>query len=128
MRPRRSSARMRASSSENANGLVEAHHPVLDRVLRCNDQYRRLIATLAQRREDIDTVAARQHKIEQQKIEGTLAREEKAFLSGCSDRDFVVLCFKALAQRIRDLLFVLNDQNTHATLRSAPRVALAPAL
>jgi hypothetical protein len=37
-----------------------------------------------------------------------------------------VLCFKALAQGVRDLLFVLNNQNTHDVLRFQP--ALAPAL
>ena len=65
---------MRASSSENANGFgevivgasVEAENPVFDRVLRRKDEHRRLNAALAQRRENIDTVAARQHEIEQQ--------------------------------------------------------------
>src|SRR5215475_14673798 len=99
------------------SALIEANHTILYRVLRRNDQYRRLIATLAQRREDIDTIAARQHEIEQQKVEGTLAREKEAFFSGRRNRDFVVLGFKALAQCVRYFLFVLNDQNTHDVLR-----------
>ena len=75
-------------------------------------------ATLAQRGEDVDSVAARQHQIEQQKVEGALAREEEALFTGRRDRDFVVLRLKAIAQRIRDLLFVLDDENAHCVLRS----------
>ena len=36
--------------------------------------------------------------------------------SGRRNRDFVVLLLEALAQRPRDLLFVLNNQNTHGML------------
>jgi hypothetical protein len=39
--------------------LIEAHYPVLNGVLRRQDQYRGLIATFAQRREDIDPIARR---------------------------------------------------------------------
>ena len=50
--------------------LVEPYNPIFDRVLCCQDEYRRLNAAFAQRREDIDTITTRQHKIEQHKVEG----------------------------------------------------------
>ena len=97
--------------------LVEADNPIFDRVLRRQDEYRRLNAAFAQRGEDIDTIAARQHQIEQQKVEGGLICEEEAFFSGRRNRDFIVLRLESRAQRIRDLCFILDNQNAHGVLR-----------
>src|SRR5262245_18072389 len=97
--------------------LVEADNPVFDRVLRRKDQYRCLNAAFAQRGEDIDAIAARQHEIEQQEVEGCLICQEEAFFSGGRDRDFVMLRLQARAQRIRDLRFILDNQNAHGVLR-----------
>jgi len=97
--------------------LVEADDPVFDGVLRGQDKYWRLNATFAQRGEDIDPVAARQHEIEQEEVEGALARQEEAFFSCGRNRDLVVLGLEARTQRIRDLRFVLDDQDVHGVIR-----------
>src|SRR4051794_24908234 len=47
---------------------VQSQYPVLNRVLRCEDEHRRLNAALAQGSENIDAVALRQHEIEQHEI------------------------------------------------------------
>jgi hypothetical protein len=96
--------------------LVEPDNPVFNGVLRRKDEYRCLNATFTQCSEDIDTIAARQHEIEQQKVEGGLICEEEAFFSGRRNRDFIMLRLEARAQRIRDLRFVLDDQNAHGLL------------
>src|SRR5215470_13913331 len=48
---------------------VESQHPIFDGVPSRQDEYRRLNAALAQRRQNVDAIASRQHEIEQQQIE-----------------------------------------------------------
>src|SRR5262245_13968483 len=107
--------------------MVEADNPVFDRVLRRQDQYRCLNATFAQRGEDIDAIAARQHEIEQQEVKGCLICQEEALFSGGRNRNFIMLRLETRAQRIRDLCFILDNQNAHGMLR-ASRASLVAAL
>src|SRR5262249_15661674 len=50
------------------------------------------------------------------KVEGALVREKEAFFASRRNRDFVALRLEAFAQRVRDLLFVLDNQNAHGVL------------
>jgi hypothetical protein len=101
--------------------LVEANYSILHGILRRKDQHWSLIAALAQRRKNIDAVPARQHEIEQQKVERTLACKKESFFSGGRSRNLIVLRLKAFSQRVRNLLFVFNDQNAHCVLRRESR-------
>jgi hypothetical protein len=101
--------------------LVEADNSIFDGIPRRQHEHRRLNAAFAQGSEDIDPIAARQHEIEQQEVEGSLARKEEAFFSSCRDRDFVMLRLEARTQRIRHLCLILDNQNAHGVLRLESR-------
>src|SRR6267142_2015205 len=47
----------------------------------------------------------------------TAFRSKETFFSSRRNLNLIEFRLKALPQRIRDLLFVLNDQNAHAVLR-----------
>ena len=94
---------------------VESVHPIVDGVLGGQDQDGRRESLLAERGENLEAVAARQHEIEDHKIERLVVHEEKSFLARARDTNLVVLGFEPITKGFRDLLFVLDDQDTHGT-------------
>jgi hypothetical protein len=111
-----------ASSSGNAKGLtrwssapLSSRDPIIDGVLGGQDQDGRLEGLLAERGENLEAVAARQHEIEDHKIERLVVHEEKSFFARARDTDLVVLGLEPITKGFCDLLFVLDDQDTHGT-------------
>src|SRR5262249_17994465 len=90
---------------------VETENPVFDGVLRREHEHRCLNAELAQRCEDVDPVAPRQHEVEEYQVERTLAGKKESFLAGRGGRHVVVLGFETPSQGLCELLLVLDDQN-----------------
>jgi hypothetical protein len=65
--------------------------------------------SFAERGENLDAVVARQHEIQDHKIERLVVHEEKSFLIRARDTDVVVLGLEPFTKGLRDLLFVLDD-------------------
>ncbi len=74
----------------------------------CEQKHRHGGAALAERRQNFQSTAARQHHIENQKIEAFRACQIEAVLAGIGHRDGVVIRLQTLPQGVRQLLFVLN--------------------
>ena len=90
---------------------VEAGHAILERVARRQHQHRRLVAALAQRSENLQAVAARQHEIEQDDVERLGVQPEERAFAGVLDRDVVAFAVQPFPQGVGDLLFVLDDED-----------------
>jgi hypothetical protein len=88
---------------------VESVHTIVDGVLGRQDQDGSPERMLAERGENLETVASRQHKIEDHKIERLVVHEEKPFLTRARDADLVVLGLEPITKGFRDLLFVFDD-------------------
>ncbi len=67
----------------------------------------------AQISHDFETVAAGQHDVEDQKIEGLGLGEIETILAGGRDADGMFVCFEALLNRRRKLWFVFHHEDTH---------------
>jgi len=106
---------MRASTSATASAAVESVHSVVDRVLGGQNEHGRVESPLAQRGENLDAIASGQHEIEDHEVEGLVVHEKKPFLAGGGNADVVVLRLELVAQSLRDLSFIFDDQDTHST-------------
>mgnify|MGYP003694615697 CR=1 FL=1 len=87
------SARTRATTSANANGLtqvvvgaaVETQQAIVERVARRDDEHGRLDAAPAEGPEDLKSVTAGQHQVEQDHVEHFRAQSEERVLAGVGD-------------------------------------------
>jgi hypothetical protein len=61
----------------------------------------------------VPVTALRQHQIEQHEVVRLLAHEEEAVLAGRRHVDVVVMRLEAVAERLRHLLLVLDDEDAH---------------
>src|SRR5437870_1576145 len=94
---------------------IESFHPIVDGVLRGEDQDGGVEPTLAERGQDFNTITSGQHEIENHEVEELVVHEEESFLSRGRDLNVVVLRLEPFTKGLRDLLFVLDDQDTHGT-------------
>lgn len=109
------------------SATVESVHPIVHGVLGRQDKHGRLEPMLAKRREDLQAVAPRQHRIQNHKIERLVIYEEKPFLPRARDVDVIVLRLEPFTKGLRNLPLVLDDQDTHSTQKySGPPGAAAP--
>ena len=92
---------------------VESAHAIIDRVLRREDEDRRLQPALAQRREDCESISLGKHEIEHDAIERFVVHEKEALLARCGDADVVMLCLEPVTEGLRDLLFILHHEDPH---------------
>ena len=90
---------------------VQAPHAILERIARGQNQHRCLVSPLAQRSEDLQAVAARQHEIEQDGVERFGVQTEKRTFARVLDRDVVAFTVESFPEGIGDLLFVLDDED-----------------
>src|SRR5262249_28512615 len=93
--------------------LVEAVDPVFDGVFSGEDQHWRIDAALAQRGEDVNAVAPRQHEIEKHQVKRLRVGEEESFFAGRCDGDLEALGLEPFTQRLRNLALILDDENPH---------------
>jgi hypothetical protein len=68
---------------------------------------------LPQCRKDLDPVVAREHQIEQDKVETVFTQQEEAVLAPVRYDDLVTLCLQSVLERFRHLPFVFDDKNSH---------------
>src|SRR5215472_8434443 len=94
--------------------MIKTENSVLDSIFRGQDKDGRLNTALSQRSEDIDTIAPRQHKVEEHKVERALTRKEESLFAGSRRADFVVFRRKPFAECFGDLSFILDDQDAHS--------------
>jgi hypothetical protein len=73
---------------------VEAEYSVLDSVSGGQDQDWRLDRAFAERLQDLEAVAAREHEVQQHQIEALGVRPKKAVLARRRQDDFVVFGFQ----------------------------------
>src|ERR1700730_294385 len=97
------------------SAAVESMDAIIDGILRRKNQDGRLEPTLAQSDEDLETVAPRQHEVQNHKIERLVVHEEKPFFARAGDTDVIVLRLEPITKGLRYLPFVLDDQDTHGT-------------
>jgi hypothetical protein len=95
----------------------QAADPLVDVAERAQDQDRRLVAGLAQRRDDAEPVdAAGQHAVEHDRVIGLAAGEQQPVPAVVGMVDRVAGLEQALADELRDPLVVFDQQDLHGNL------------
>src|SRR5438477_464729 len=89
---------------------VEAAHAVVERVAGSQHQDRRLHVALPQPDQNRQTVAPWKHDVEHNRVEPLGGRAKERALPRRFDGHTVALALEPLAQRLGDLLFVLDNE------------------
>jgi hypothetical protein len=102
---------------------IQSKDSILDPVARRENKYRCLNVPLAERLENLEPAAAREHQIEHHQVEKLGIRTVEPVLTGGRHDHVVVVGLQGGRQHLRQFPFVFDDEDAHHRACYRPAVA-----
>ena len=92
---------------------IQATDAILNRALRCKDQYWKLETISADLPQDLKTTNTRQHHVEEDQVDGITVEMPEACFAGVSEGDLIPISLQTRTNSLGKFPFIFNDQYPH---------------